>query len=117
MIELIFPERVQNTWDICEENQFMIGSLSHYFNKELPGYEGLPDWQDESALPPDSVREPTSKEGLGSGIPVDLNDFLKETGEEDYYYSDYDYYEEEDAYDDEENLGDDNNLNDHFFDN
>jgi AP-3 complex subunit beta len=60
---VLFPPGKIPKWSNLERTrpQFLIGTLSHYFGRELGGYEPLPQWAEESDLPPDSVRNPVKK--------------------------------------------------------
>jgi AP-3 complex subunit beta len=66
-----------------EETEFIIGSLSQYFGRELPGYEPLPEWAEESEIPPDSVRAPVRKIG-GMEIVVGGDEEDEEDEEEEF---------------------------------
>ncbi|EAY07231.1 Adaptin N terminal region family protein [Trichomonas vaginalis G3] len=117
---LLFPERKAPTWT-SNETRFMnyqIGTLSHLFEREVDGYEGLPDWAPEDQLPDESVRyvkglKPTSYEddfnrddgddenedggndGKKKDDAGDLNDFFGD--EEKEYYSEIIEEEEEEV--------------------
>jgi AP-3 complex subunit beta len=60
---VLFPPGKIPKWSNLERTQpqFLIGTLSHYFGRELGGYEPLPEWAPESDLPPDSIRNPVKK--------------------------------------------------------
>jgi AP-3 complex subunit beta len=60
--QIFNPELKSAKWtEIEREKQFVIGSLSQFFGREVGGYEPLPDWAEESEIPPDSVRLPPKK--------------------------------------------------------
>jgi len=122
--ELLFPPRKPPTWtageNVCTE--FQIGTFSHYFNRQIEGYDPLPDWADENNLPPDSVRMQTkveekdskkkerSKEKGEEEVTSDLGDFF---GDEDKaYYSEVEIVEEEEEIVEEEEVVDEE---DDFF--
>ena len=112
--DLLFPPRKAPTWTageiVCTD--FQIGTFSHYFNKQIDGYDPLPDWADEDSLPPDSVRlqvksEPSKKNDdeinqTDDASEQDLGDFFGD--EEKAYYSDVEVIveEEEEVLEEEE---------------
>lgn len=92
--DLIFPARQDPTWTSIDttDNQFQIGTFSHFFNRGFSDYEALPDWADEQELPDSTVRENhTDQPALGEDI-ADIEDFFdgggsESGGEEESYYS------------------------------
>jgi AP-3 complex subunit beta len=61
--EMLTPISPPATWtDPKPEREFVIGTLSQFFGRELGGYEALPDWAEASELPADSVRLPPRQE-------------------------------------------------------
>ena len=47
------------------QHEYQIGTFSHIFQRELPGYEALPDWAPENELPDDKIRWGVSNEDEG----------------------------------------------------
>jgi len=41
----------------------MIGTVSQFFGREMPGYDPLPEWAEEGELPPESVRAAVKRIG------------------------------------------------------
>ena len=94
------PEWVKKA--LIEENNFQIGTFSHFYNKEISGYDPLIDWAPENELPPNSVRHPRESLGANNGKSkrkstkgkgqldldeIDVDEFLGN--------SEYEYEEEE----------------------
>jgi len=109
---LLFPERKAPTWSAAENygHEYQIGTLSHYFNKEMLNYEPLPDWAPEDEIPDESVRMASRKEGVISTENTnenkevaELSDFFsgdeKSNNDKCYYSEEYDVYEEEEQKD------------------
>ena len=111
---LLFPERSAPNWSVNDNfgTEFQIGTLSHFFNRELDGYEGLPDWAPEDEIPDESVRYSKAQASISQsyqdnedgeqkddGKEVnDLNSFFsddQDEEEEKVYYSEVEEEEEE----------------------
>jgi AP-3 complex subunit beta len=87
--QVLNPERRRAKWTEIEKGkEFVIGSLSQFFGREVGGYEPLPDWAEEAEIPPDSVRLPPKKmpikkshiesegEEVGEEEDLDINEFF-----------------------------------------
>ncbi|EAX98784.1 Adaptin N terminal region family protein [Trichomonas vaginalis G3] len=104
--ELLFPARKTPNWTSTTSynSEFMIGTLSHFLNRALPGYESLPDWAPEEEIPDDSVRTPLGAPKIGGSgkSNVATKEGLKEffdgeqNKDDDEYYSDQ-YYSDDPA--------------------
>ncbi|KAH0786936.1 Adaptin N terminal region family protein [Histomonas meleagridis] len=68
--ELLFPKRKTPNWFENEFSNYQVGTFSHFFNKEISGYEPLPDWLPEDELPDESVRHPVQTLPSGNKIIV-----------------------------------------------
>lgn len=133
--ELLFPPRKPPTWTHSDDarREFQIGTFSHFHNKSVGPYDPLPEWAEESELPPDSVRLPlralsNGKENIDMGDndnsdDLDINNFFGNSDEEEekVYYSEneeeaeYEYEEEEDAAEEEvQEAQDDEDIDDFF---
>jgi hypothetical protein len=86
--EILNPQKKPAKWtETATERQFVIGTLSQYFAREVGGYEPLPDWAEEADIPPASVRMPEKKavvrrarseeEEPGEEEDVDVNEFFE----------------------------------------
>lgn len=75
---LLFPERKAPTWTNADSRfmNFQVGTLSHLFEREVDGYEGLPDWAPESELPDESVR-------YAKGLNLSTTYYNEDTDEDD----------------------------------
>ena len=89
---LLFPERRAPTWSAADAggSEFQLGTLSHFFNRAVAGYDPLPDWAPEDQLPEESVRQPAEAAGGAAGAAADVQ--LKD------FFSGSEYEEEEDSY-------------------
>ncbi|OHT16129.1 Adaptin N terminal region family protein [Tritrichomonas foetus] len=75
--ELLFPERQLPKWTAMDTlNNYQIGTFSHFYEREVPGYDPMIDWAPEDELPDDSVRQPMRKMPDGTMVPVstEIND-------------------------------------------
>lgn len=76
LAEILYPAtKAQESVEAEKEEEYQIGTLSHLLQRELDGYEGLPEWAPENELPDDSVRYP-------NGVPEEGNDEEEEDGDE-----------------------------------
>ena len=110
----IFPERSAPTWISTDiNNDYQIGTFSHFFNREIDGYEELPDWAPEDELPSDDVRMSKTQASISKAYdyedndtgnqdvdqgPNNLSDFFSDDDGSDgekVYYSDVEEEEEE----------------------
>ena len=108
-----------------EYNKFTLGTLSHYFNKSMDGYEALPDWAPEDELPDESVRSQVQLSPNGTKMSAinDSEDFMTSFFSEklpnnqnpmQLYSDDYSYYSYSYSDSNDENLEENNNMG--FFD-
>ena len=120
---LFFPERIAPNWSSIENysNEYVLGTLSHYFSKNILGFEPLPDWAKEEELPDESVRMSSKKE-LNLSIQENKKENIKETPELNDFFSndesDQGYYDEENNdynIEEEEEILQENNDEDDFF--
>ncbi|OHT00532.1 Adaptin N terminal region family protein [Tritrichomonas foetus] len=76
-----------------EQELYQIGTFSHFYGREVSGYEPLIDWAPEEELPNNSVRIPIKKfTGNGASNEENEND---EIGVEGFFSDGYVYEEEE----------------------
>lgn len=113
--ELLFPARKPPKWTTVDSSvsQYQIGTFSHLFSREVSGYEPLPEWAEESELPPDSVRTQIKK--LPDGTTAEVKEIENgsdegEIGIEDFFSDDGGAEEDEEEaqpeyYDDDEAAG------------
>lgn len=73
---LLFPERKMPKWTTADElNDYQVGTFSHFFDREVPGYDQMIDWAPEEELPDESVRIPPKNQTFGGydSPQMDLN--------------------------------------------
>jgi AP-3 complex subunit beta len=81
---LLFPERSAPNWTQADNfgTDFQIGTFSHFFNRELDGYEGLPDWAPEEEIPDESVRYSKAQASISKSYETSYGDDQEQDGEE-----------------------------------
>ena len=103
------------------QTEYQIGTFSHIFQRELPGYEDLPDWAPESELPDEKVRWGISNgdegeyeddyeyedgaDGKHKKRTTNINDFFsdEDSTNQAEYEEEEEYAEEEEAAEEENN--------------
>ena len=94
--ELLFPERQQPKWTAVDNNNvYQIGTFSHFYEKEITGYDPMIDWAPEDELPEESVRQPVRKLPDGTIVPVSTEVDEEQNLDINTFFNDSEEYEEE----------------------
>ena len=114
--ELLFPPRKPPKWTAVDSSvgQYQIGTFSHLFNREVSGYEPLPEWADESELPPDSVRVQIRK--LPDGTTTQIQEVGDDNDNEDVDIEDFFGHDDDEEFEEEEEELDERAEYDYYYD-
>ncbi|KAK8882648.1 hypothetical protein M9Y10_045290 [Tritrichomonas musculus] len=80
---LLFPERQLPKWTTADEiNDFQVGTFSHFFDREVPGYDQMIDWAPEEELPDENVRIPPKNQTFGGYVDTPQMNLNEEANNE-----------------------------------